>query len=49
MTAQNLPQSDDRVEKLITVLGQRINGLNKTLQTIAEGLQRLSRKMCLHP
>ena len=39
MTAQNSSQSDDRIEKLITVLGQRMNGLNKTLQMIAESLQ----------
>lgn len=32
-------QSDDRIEKLITVLGQRMNALNKLLQMIAESLQ----------
>jgi ssDNA-binding DdrB-like protein len=39
MTAQNSSQSDDRIERLITVLGQRMNGMNKTLQMIAESLQ----------
>ncbi len=39
MSAQNAPQSDDRIEKLITVLGQRMNALTKTLQMIAESLQ----------
>src|SRR5262245_35332531 len=39
MYAQTEPQNDDRIEKLITVLGQRMNGLNKTLQMIAESLQ----------
>jgi DdrB-like protein len=39
MSAQNALQSDDRIEKLIIVLGQRMNGLNKTLQMIAESLQ----------
>jgi hypothetical protein len=39
MTAQNSSQSDDRIERLITVLGQRMNGVNKTLQMIAESLQ----------
>jgi DdrB-like protein len=39
MYAQTEPQNDDRIEKLITVLGQRMNGLNKTLQMLAESLQ----------
>ena len=39
MYAQTESQNDDRIEKLITVLGQRMNGLNKTLQMIAESLQ----------
>jgi len=39
MSAQDAPQSDDRTEKLITVLGQRINALTRTLQMIAESLQ----------
>jgi DdrB-like protein len=39
MSPQNIPQSDDRIEKLITVLGQRMNALNKTLQMIATSLQ----------
>jgi len=39
MSARTEPQNDDRIEKLITVLGQRMNGLNKTLQMIAESLQ----------
>jgi hypothetical protein len=36
MSAQDATQSDDRIEKLITVLGQRMNTLTKTLQIIAE-------------
>jgi hypothetical protein len=39
MSAQNISQSDDRIEKLITVLGQRMNALTRTLQMIAESLQ----------
>jgi len=39
MNIQNTSQSDDRIEKLITVLGQRMNALNKTVQMIAESLQ----------
>ena len=39
MSAQDATQSDDRIEKLITVLGQRMNTLTKTLQMIAESLQ----------
>jgi len=39
MSARTEPQNDDRIEKLITVLGQRMNGLNRTLQMIAESLQ----------
>jgi hypothetical protein len=39
MSAQNEAQSDDRIEKLITALGQRMNALNKTLHIIAESLQ----------
>jgi hypothetical protein len=41
MSPQNIPQSDDRIEKLITVLGQQVNALNKTLQMIAASLQGL--------
>jgi hypothetical protein len=41
MYAQTESQNDDRIEKLITVLGQRMNGLNKTLQMIAESLQNV--------
>lgn len=39
MSAQDMPQSDDRIEKLITVLGQRMNTLTRMLQMIAESLQ----------
>src|SRR5262245_20801206 len=39
MSAQDATQSDDRIEKLITVLGQRMNALTRTLQMIAESLQ----------
>jgi ssDNA-binding DdrB-like protein len=39
MVTQNASQSDDRIEKLITVLGQRMNALTQTLQMIAESLQ----------
>lgn len=39
MSAQNEAQSNDRIEKLITALGQRMNALNKTLHMIAESLQ----------
>jgi len=39
MSAQNASQSDDRIEKLITLLGQRMNALTRTLQMIAESLQ----------
>ena len=39
MYAQTEPKNDDRIEKLITVLGKRMNGLNKTLQMIAVSLQ----------
>ena len=39
MSAQDATQSDDRIEKLITVLGQRMNTLTRTLQMIAESLQ----------
>jgi hypothetical protein len=39
MSPQNIPRSDDRIEKLIIVLGQRMNALNKTLQLIAANLQ----------
>jgi hypothetical protein len=39
MSAQNEAQSDDRIKKLITALGQRMNALNKTLHIIAESLQ----------
>ncbi len=39
MSAQDGTQSDDRIEKLITVLGQRMNALTRTLQMIAESLQ----------
>jgi hypothetical protein len=39
MSGQDATQSDDRIEKLITVLGQRMNTLTKTLQMIAESLQ----------
>jgi len=39
MSAQDATQSDDHIEKLITVLGQRMNTLTRTLQMIAESLQ----------
>jgi DdrB-like protein len=39
MSEQNALQSDDRIERLINVLGQRMNGLTRTLQMIAESLQ----------
>jgi DdrB-like protein len=45
MSAQNESQNDDRIEKLITVLGQLMNGLNKTLQMIAESLQGVESHM----
>jgi hypothetical protein len=41
MSPQNIPQSDDRIEMLIAVLGQQVNALNKTLQMIAASLQGL--------
>ncbi len=39
MSAQNALQREDRIEKLITFLGQRMNALTRTLQMIAESLQ----------
>lgn len=40
MSAQKTPQAgDDRIEKLVTVLGQRINEQNGILHLIAESLQ----------
>jgi DdrB-like protein len=39
VSAQNTSQSDDRIEKLIAVLGQRMNALIETLQIISESLQ----------
>jgi hypothetical protein len=39
MNIQNTSQSNDRIEKLITAVGQQMNALNKTLHIIAESLQ----------
>jgi len=42
MAVQNAPQAgDDRIEKLITVLGQRTNALNEIMREMAISLQEI--------
>jgi hypothetical protein len=41
MSAQGAPQSDDRIEKLITVLGQGIRAQNEIMRAITISLQAI--------